>query len=387
MKRVYLDYNATTPTHPEVIDFIRPLLAVLFGNPSSSHWAGREARRHVEEAREQIGKMVRADPGEIVFTSCGSESDNHAVRGAVVARRDRGNHIVTTSVEHPAVLNTCKHLEGMGYEVTYLGVDRTGQIAPEAVDEAIRKETILISIMYANNETGTLFPIREIGGIARDRGVLFHSDMVQALGKIHIDVRTLNVDLASFSGHKAYAPKGVGALFVRQGLELENLIHGGHQEGSRRAGTENVIGMVAFGKACAILGKEMTELNKRLENLRQRLLNGIIEVANATLNGHQTRRLPNTLNISFEQVDAASLLVALDLEGIAAASGAACSTGSIQPSHVLTAMGVPPEMCKGSVRFSLGRESTENDIDYALSVIAETVPKLRKASPDSGSRR
>ncbi len=382
MRRVYLDNNATTPIHPEVAEAIAPFLTGLYGNPSSLHWAGMDVRAYYERARLQIADMIHAHPEEIVVTSCGTESDNHAIKGAAFAKRELGGHIITTTVEHPGVLNVCKYLEKKGFRITYLPVDGDGQIEPDDVKRAIQKDTILISVMYANNETGTVFPIREIGAIARERGVLFHSDMVQAMGKIDIDIHSLNVDLASYSGHKVYAPKGVGALYVREGLEIDNLIHGGHQENGRRAGTENVIGIVAFGAACEIVKREMRSEHNKIELLRKRLLEGILEkVDHVRLNGHQTARLPNTLNMSFEYVEAESLLMALDVNGIAVSSGSACSAGSTEPSHVLLAMNIPPEVCQSAVRFSLGRENTEEDVDYVLSVIPELVSRLRAMSP------
>ncbi len=326
--------------------------------------------------------MIHADPGEVVFTSCGSESDNHAVKGVAYSRKSEGNHIITTTVEHPAVLNSCKYLESQGYIVTYLSVDRNGRVEAEEVREAIRKETVLITVMYANNETGTVMPIKEIGEIARERGILFHSDMVQALGKIPCDMEALNVDLASFSGHKIYAPKGVGALFIRGGVELDALVHGGHQESSRRAGTENMVGIVAFGKACELARNEMDRRNARIESLRRRLVEGIMgRVDKVTLNGDPDRRLPNTLNLSFEGAEGESLVIALDMNGIAVSSGSACSSGSSEPSPVLTAMGIPAILCQSAVRFSLGKDNTEEDIDYALSVIPGVVERLRAMSP------
>jgi cysteine desulfurase len=382
MRKVYFDYNATTPIHPEVASFVKPFFNELFGNPSSLHWAGRAARVDFEKAREQIADMIHAKTEEIVITSCGTESDNHAIKGVAHAKRDKGNHIITTTIEHPGVLNTCRYLESKGYEVTYLPVDGYGQIQPEDVKRAIRKDTILISIMYANNETGTLLPIKEVGEIAKDSDIIFHSDMVQAIGKIKIDVKSLNVDLASFSGHKVYAPKGVGALYMRESLDIDNLIHGGHQEAGRRAGTENVIGITAFGKACELVKKEMEDENSKIESLRKKLLDGILEkVGHVRLNGHPEHRLPNTLNLSFEYVEAESLLIALDLNGIAVSSGSACASGSTEPSHVLLAMGIPPEACQSAIRFSLGRGNTEEDVDYTLSVIPDIVNRLREMSP------
>lgn len=382
MRKVYFDYNATTPIHPDVASYARPFFYELFGNPSSLHWAGREVRPYLEDARAQVAQIIKARPEEIVFTSCGTEADNQAIKGVAYALRDRGRHVITSRVEHPAVLNTCRYLEENGYTVTYLDVDAGGLVHPEDVKKAITKETILISVMYGNNETGTLMPIKEIGAIARERGVLFHSDMVQALGKIDIDVKDLNVDLGAFSGHKVYAPKGVGALYIREGLEIDDLIHGGHQEMGRRGGTENMIGIVALGKACELTMNEMAEEGSRIEFLRTRLLDGLMErVDQVHLNGDPRSRLPNTLNLSFAHVESESLLIGLDFAGIAVSSGSACSSGSTEPSHVLLAMGVEPTMCQSAIRISLGRGSTEEDIDYALEVIPDVVRRLREISP------
>lgn len=382
MKTIYFDHNATTPVLPAVAEFVQPFFSELFGNPSSIHWAGRGVRGYFDDSREHVSNMIHAKPGEIVFTGCGSESDNHAIKGVALSRKEKGNHIITTAIEHPAVLNTCRYLEAMGYQVTYLPVDQDGQIEPDDVKKAIRKDTILISIMYANNETGNVFPLREIGIIAREHDIIFHSDMVQAMGKIDIDVNALCIDLASFAGHKAYAPKGIGVLYVREGMEIDSLIHGGHQEGGRRAGTENVIGSVAFGKACEIIARDMGEESKRVEGLRQRFLDGILErIDHVRFNGHTTRRLPNTLNVSFEYVEAESLLIALDLHGIAVSAGSACSSGSTEPSHVLLAMNIPPETCQSAIRFSLGRSNNQEDIDYTLSVLPDLVARFRAMSP------
>ena len=382
MKRIYLDNNATTPIHPGVAEFVEPFWKGLFGNLSSLHWAGREVRGHYDRAQEQVAGLINAQPGEIVFTSCGTESDNHAIKGTAYFKKDQGRHIITTKVEHPGVLNTCKYLETKGYKVTYLPVDGYGRLEPEDVKKAIQDDTILISVMYANNETGTLLPIKEIGEIARDRGIIFHSDMVQAMGKIEIDIQALNVDLASFSGHKMYAPKGVGVLYIKEGLDIDSFIHGGHQEAGRRAGTENMIGVAVLGKACELLREEMLRVNGKIEALRKKLLDGITNrIDHVELNGHPEHRLPNTLNISIEYVDAESLLIALDFNGIAISSGSACSSGSTEPSHVLLSMNISPEKCQSAIRMSLGRENTEEDVDYTLSVIPGIVARLREISP------
>ncbi|MCX5806137.1 MAG: cysteine desulfurase NifS [Proteobacteria bacterium] len=382
MKRVYFDNNATTPIHPEVSEFVEPFWKKLFGNPSSLHWAGMEVRGYYDRAQEQVAGLISSESDEIVFTSCGTESDNHAVKGTAYAKKDQGRHIITTKVEHPGVLNACRYLETKGYEVTYLPVDGHGRLEPIDVKKAIRDDTILVSVMYANNETGTLLPIKEIGEIVHEKGIIFHSDMVQAIGKIEIDVNTLNVDLASFSGHKVYAPKGVGALYIKEGLDIDNLIHGGHQEAGRRAGTENMIGIAAFGKACELIKEEMATENGKVEALRKKLLEGITNsIDHVILNGHPGYRLPNTLNISIEYVEAESLLIALDFNGIAVSSGSACSSGSTEPSHVLLSMDIPPEVCQSAIRMSLGRENTKEDVDYVLSVMPGVVARLREMSP------
>lgn len=387
MRKVYFDYNATTPVHPDVAEAVGSFWGELFGNPSSLHWAGREVKNFYDGAREKIARVMNADPGEIVLTSGGTEGANHAIKGVASALGGKGKHIITSMVEHPCVLNTCRYLEEKGFKVTYLPVDGYGWLDPQKVAEAITEETILVTVMFANNETGTVMPIADIGAITRERGILFHSDMVQTIGKIPIDLKSLNVDIASFSGHKVYAPKGVGTIFIRDGVFLENFIHGGHQEGGRRAGTENVIGAVAFGKACEIVEKALAEERAHVGSLRQKLLDGIMtSVEDVRLNGHPTERLPNTLNLSFEYVEAESLLLALDMHGIAVSSGSACSSGSAEPSHVLLAMGIPPEVCQSAVRISLGRFNTEEDIEYALSVIPVAVRRLREMSPFSRGR-
>jgi cysteine desulfurase len=382
MRRVYLDYNATTPIHPDVAAAVGPFWEGLFGNPSSLHWAGTEVKGYYDGARAEVARLLKVDAEEVVFTSGGTEGDNQAVKGIAYSRRDKGNHIITTSVEHPGVLNACHYLESQGFTVTYMPVDGTGLVDPDDVRRAIRRETILISVMYANNETGTVLPLAEIGTIGREAGIPVHSDMVQALGKVDIDLGALPIDLASFSGHKVYAPKGIGVLFIRNGLTVDSLIHGGHQEDGRRAGTENVIGAVAFGRACSIGGAELEGERVRIESLRTRLLKGIMDrVEAAHLNGHPERRLPNTLNISFDYVESESLLLALDQDGIAISSGSACSSGSGEPSHVLLAMGIAPTRCQSAARISLGRGNTEEDVDYALSVIPDAVARLRAMSP------
>jgi cysteine desulfurase len=382
MKKIYMDHNATTPLHPEALDAMLPFLKDNFGNPSSIHWAGRGVRKYIDEARGKVANLLNADPSEIAFTGGGSESDNLAIKGAAYALKKEGNHIITTQVEHPAVSNTCEYMEKTGYKVTYLLVDHEGMIDLDELKGSITSKTVLISIMYANNETGTLLPIKEVGEIAADKGILFHTDAVQAVGKIPMDLKDLKIDLLSLSGHKLYGPKGIGCLYVKKGTSLVPLIHGGHQEGGRRAGTENIPSIVGLGKACEIASRDMGFQVKHITKLRDRLYEGIIDkLDHVKLNGHPVNRIPNTLNLSFEFIEGESLLLNLDLEGIAVSSGSACTSGSLKPSHVLTAMGLTPEIAQGSLRFSLGLGNTEEDVEYVLGVLPEIVNRLRSMSP------
>lgn len=382
MNRIYFDHNATTPVLNEVFEAMVPYLKDQWGNPSSIHWAGRGTRKAVEDAREQVSKLLNCAPLELIFTSSGTESDNHAIKGIAYSKKDKGNHIITTKVEHPAVLNTCKYLQKEGFDVTYLDVDSDGMLDLEALKSAITPKTILITVMYANNETGVIFPINEIGEIAKERGVTFHTDAVQAAGKIPIDTQKLNVDLISISGHKLYAPKGMGALYARRGVRLVPLIHGGHHERNRRGGTENVAGIIAMGKAAEIAIRDMDKEREHLKTLKDRLEKGMAErVPHIKINGHPDRRLPNTANISFEFVEGESLLLNLDMKGVAASSGSACTSGSLEPSHVLLAMGLSHEMSHGSVRFSLGKSNTVEEIDYLLEIMPPIVERMRSMSP------
>lgn len=377
-----MDNNATTPVHPEVMEVMLPFFSEHFGNPSSIHWAGREVKKGIETARESVASFLKCDSKEIVFTAGGSESDNLAIKGVCEALKDKGNHIITTRVEHPAVLHTCEYMEKQGFQVTYLPVDMDGMINLEDLKNAITDKTILITIMFANNETGTIFPISEIGKIAKERKITFHSDAVQAAGKIPLDVNALNVDLLTISAHKLYGPKGVGVLYVRKGTKMKPMIHGGGQERNRRAGTENVTGLVGLGKACEIAMRDMDAESERLFKLRERLHKGLTQkIEHVKLNGHPSKRLNNTLNVSFEYVEGESLLLNLDMDGVAASSGSACSSGSLEPSHVLTAMGLPHEAAHGSVRFSLGRSNTEADIDKIIEIMPPVVARLRAMSP------
>ena len=382
MDKIYFDHNATTPVLPEVFDAMVPYLKELWGNPSSIHWAGRGTRKAVDEARDRVCALLNCAPLELIFTSSGTEGDNHAIKGIAFSKKDKGNHIITTKVEHPAVLNTCKYLAKEGFDVTYLDVDADGMIDLDALKAAITDKTILITIMYANNETGVIFPIPEIGEIARERGVTFHTDAVQAAGKLPIDLKTLNADLLTISGHKLYGPKGVGALFARRGVRLTPLIHGGHHERNRRGGTENVAGIIGFGKACEIALADMDHEITHLKALRDRLEKGILEKEDhVKINGAVDRRLPNTSNISYEFVEGESLLLSLDMKGVAASSGSACTSGSLEPSHVLLAMSLSHEMSHGSVRISLGKSNTEQEIDYLIEIMPPIVARMRSMSP------
>ncbi len=382
MKRIYLDYNATTPVRPEVLETLLPFYREQFGNPSSVHWAGRQVSGAVEKAREQVAALLNCSPAEVVFLSCGTEADNMALKGTVDALKEKGNHIITTAVEHPAVLETCRYLEKTGCRVTYLPVDKDGMLDLQELERAITPETILISVMWANNETGTIFPIEQIGAIARRHGVRFHTDAVQAVGKLDVDVQKHNVDLLALSGHKLGAPKGVGVLYVRRGTRLTQFMHGGHQERNRRAGTLNVAGIVGLGKACELATAEREPNHARIKVLRDRLERGLFAaIPNIKLNGHPTERLPNTLNVSFAWIEGESLLLNLDMKGIAASSGSACTSGSLEPSHVLGAMCVEVTLAHSSTRFSLGSDTTAEDIDYVLEVLPPIVQRLRDMSP------
>jgi len=375
---IYLDNNATTAVHPEVIEEMLPYFRARFGNPSSSHWAGRRVKSAIEEAREKVARIVNCSPSEVIFTSCATESNNAAIKGTAVARRSRGNHIITTTVEHPSVLTPCLYLETQESNVTCLDVDGEGMIDLEALETAITERTILISAMFANNETGTIFPIRKIGEIAERHGVYFHCDAVQATGKIPVDFRESRISLMSISGHKLSAPLGIGALIIKQGVRLPPMFHGGPQEHNRRGGTENVAGIVGLGKACEIAMKTMEEESQRLRSLRDRLERGILEaIPDVRRNGHPGLRLPNTANISFLNVESDQLLTALDHAGIAVSSGSACSSGALKASHVLKAMGRPEGTTVGTIRFSLGRENTDADVDYVIEIMPDLVHSLR----------
>jgi cysteine desulfurase len=382
LKLVYMDNAATTGTRPEALEAMLPYFSEYFGNPSSFHTFGRKTREALETSREEVGRLIGAKSREIVFTGGGSEADNLAILGTAYARENKGKHIITSSIEHHAVMHTCNYLEKRGFEVTYLPVDEYGLVDPGDVQKAIRDDTILITIMHSNNEIGTVEPIDQIGQIAKARKIPFHTDAVQSVGTIPIDVNQLNVDMLSMSAHKFYGPKGVGALFVRSGHKLIPHIHGGAQERQRRAGTENVPGVVGMAKALTLAHEDMDEHVKELTTLRERLIKGIFDkIDRVRLNGHPTQRLPGNVNISFEFIEGESILISLDAVGIAASSGSACTSGSLEPSHVLMAIGLPHEIAHGSVRFTLGRGNTEEDVDYLLEVLPKIIDRLRELSP------
>jgi cysteine desulfurase NifS len=374
MKPIYLDYNATTPVDPEVAEAMMPYLEEHFGNPSSSHWYGVQTRKAVENARQQVADLLECRPGDIVFTSGGTESNNYAIRGTALIDQSRGGHIITSAIEHPAVTEVCKHLEANGFKVTYLPVDGYGLVNPAEVEKAITPETILITVMHANNEVGTIQPITEIAGIAKRSGIVMHTDAAQSVGKIPTRVDDLRVDLLSIAGHKAYAPKGVGALYIRHGTSLEKLIHGADHEQNRRAGTENVLEITGLGKACEIAKRDLDKNTHHLKAMRARLLEKLeLELGKLKVNGHPERSLPNTLSVSFPGLEADALLS--DIDDVAASAGAACHSDSVNISSVLTAMNVPLEDATGTIRFSTGRKTTENEIDRAAEIIAEAVKR------------
>ncbi len=382
MNRVYLDNAATTPVSEAVLQKMLPYFRQQYGNASSVYQTGREARRAIDEARRQAAAAINAKPAEVYFTGGGSESDNWAIKGAAFARRDKGNHIITTAIEHHAVLHTCEWLEKQGFEITYLPVDEYGRVTAGQVEKAITDQTILITIMAANNEIGTLEPIAEIAKVARARKVLFHTDAVQAFGAVPVDVQAWDVDLLTLSAHKFHGPKGVGLLYIRQGIRLDNLVHGGAQERGKRAGTENLAGIVGMAQAMEIASASQQENHKRLSALRDSLIQGILhKIPDVRLNGHPEDRLPGNVNVSIRYIEGEAMLLRLDLAGIAASSGSACTSGSLDPSHVLLAIGLPHEIAHGSLRFSLSDESTQDDVDAVLEVLPGIVQTLRDMSP------
>jgi cysteine desulfurase len=374
-QQIYLDFNGSTPIAPEVAEAMKPFLSQNFGNPSSQHWAGIPAKEAVEHARQQVAELLHCRSDEIVFTSGGSESNNHAIKGVFFALKERGNHIITTQIEHPAVLNPCKFLEKLGAEVTYVGVDRYGKVNPEDIEKGITAKTILITVMHANNEVGTLQPIREISHIAKKHGILFHTDAAQSVGKIETKVDDLGVDLLSVAGHKLYAPKGIGALYIREGTPIEPLIHGGGHESGRRAGTESALFIVGLGKACEIAKNYLDDV--KILDLRDRFWKQLQDNFGeaVALNGHPIHRLPNTLNVSFVGRAGGEILSRMD--GVAASTGAACHSGSVELSPVLKAMGIPPEIGMGTIRFSLGRTTTIEEVDRVVQLLKNALPLSR----------
>ena len=383
MKTTYMDYSATTYVKPEVLDAMMPFFTEKFGNPSSFYGISRETKMAVDNARAQVAKALNCAPNEVYFTGGGSEADNWAIKGIATAHMKKGNHIITTKIEHHAVLHTCEFLEKLGFEVTYLDVNEEGFIDLKQLEEAITDKTILVSIMFANNEIGTIQPIKEIGALCREKKVLFHTDAVQAVGSVPVDVKEMNIDLLSLAGHKLYGPKGIGALYIRRGVRIDNLIHGGGQERGRRAGTENIPGVVGLGKAIEIATENIEENRVRLTMLRDKLIDGILErIPYARLNGPRgDKRLPGNSNISFEFIEGESILLSLDFEGICASSGSACTSGSLDPSHVLLAIGLPHEKAHGSLRTTLGAASTEEDVEKLLNELPPIIERLRNMSP------
>ena len=382
MERIYMDNAATTRVKPEVLEAMLPYYGEVFGNPSTIYYYGREAHKALDHARQQVAAASGADKDEIYFTSCGTESDNWAIKGAAFAHQKKGNHIITSVIEHHAVLHTCGWLEKHGFEVTYLPVDEYGRVNPADVEKAITDQTILISIMFANNEIGTIQPIAEIAKTARAHNILFHTDAVQAVGAVPINVHELGVDMLSLSGHKVYAPKGVGALYIRRGVRIDTHQHGGAQERGKRGGTENMAQIVGLGKAIELATADVEGHAKKLAHMRDRLIDGILaEIPEVRLNGHRTERLPNNVNVSIRYIEGEALLLRLDLAGIAASSGSACTSGSLDPSHVLLAIGLPHEIAHGSLRLSLGDFNTEHDVDVVLEKLPQIVSTLREMSP------
>ncbi|MPQ44780.1 cysteine desulfurase NifS [Clostridium tarantellae] len=381
-KVIYMDYAATTFVKPEVLEEMMPFFTNKFGNPSSFYGISREVRGEVDKARARVAKALNCEPNEVYFTGGGSEADNWAIKGIAFAHRNKGNHIITSKIEHHAVLHACEYLEKHGFEVTYLDVDDKGFINLDELKNAITNKTILVSIMFANNEIGTIEPIKEIGAICRENKILFHTDAVQALGNIDINVKEMNIDLLSLAGHKVYGPKGIGALYIRRGVRIDNLIHGGGQERARRAGTENIPAIVGLGKAVEIATDNLEEHKARMTALRDKLIDGLLKIPYTRLNGPAgDKRLPGNVNVCFEFIEGESILLSLDFKGVCASSGSACTSGSLDPSHVLLAIGLPHEIAHGSLRLTLGEGSTEEDVDYVLEVIPPIIERLRNMSP------
>lgn len=382
MKNVYMDYAATTFVKPEVLEEMMPYFTEKFGNPSSFYEVSRITSKAIDEARGKIAKAINAEATEIYFTGGGSEADNWAIKGIASAYKNKGNHIITSKIEHHAVLHTCEYLEKQGYKITYLEVDSEGFVNPEDVKNAITDETILVSIMFANNEIGTIEPIKEIGAICREKKVLFHTDAVQAIGNIPVDVEDMNIDLLSLAGHKIYGPKGIGVLYIKKGIRIHNLIHGGGQERARRAGTENIASIVGLGKAIELATENLQEHMDKLSALRDRLFEGLLKIPHTDINGPVgEKRLPGNVNVRFRFIEGESILLSLDFEGISASSGSACTSGSLEPSHVLLSIGVPHERAHGSLRLTLGDSTTQEDVDYVIETVPPIIERLRNMSP------
>lgn len=382
MKNVYMDYSATTYVKPEVLEEMMPYFTEKFGNPSSFYGISRETKRAIDTARQKVAKGLNCDADEIYFTGGGSEADNWAIKGIASAHKNKGNHIITTKIEHHAVLHTCQYLEKNGFDVTYLDVDSEGFINLEDLKNAITDKTILVSIMFANNEIGTIQPIKEIGEICKENKVFFHTDAVQAVGNVPIDVKDMNIDMLSLAGHKIYGPKGIGVLYIKKGIKIDNLIHGGAQEKNRRAGTENIAGIVGLGKAMELATSNIEEHMKKMSVLRDRLIDGLLKIPYTNLNGPRgEKRLPGNVNVRFRFIEGESILLSLDFKGVCASSGSACTSGSLDPSHVLLAIGLPHELAHGSLRLTLGAGSTEDDVDYVLEVTPPIIERLRNMSP------
>jgi len=381
-KLIYFDNNATTPVALKVFKAMEPFYKDEYGNASSIHAKGRPARLAIDKARHAIASLIGASDEDIIFTSGGTESDNIAIKGAVLANSSKGNHIITSKTEHSAVLATCKFMEKNGFTVTYLPVNKYGMVLPDDLKNAIKEKTVLVTIMHANNETGTINPIKELAAIAKEKKILFHTDAVQSFGKLDTDAGNLGVDLLSVSAHKIHGPKGVGALYVKKGVKITPLTHGGHHERKLRAGTENVPGIIGFAKAAELISVDRENKNQALTNLRNRLHNGISEkINNVYLNGHPTQRLPGTLNLSFRYIEGESIMLNLDMQGVCVSTGSACTSGTLEPSHVLTAMGVAVDIAQGSIRFSLSDINTQSEVDYCISILPEIIKRLRAMSP------
>ncbi|AOR23182.1 cysteine desulfurase NifS [Clostridium taeniosporum] len=382
MRNVYMDYAATTYVKPEVLEEMLPYFTQQFGNPSSFYGISRTTKMAIDESREKVAKALNCDVSEVYFTGGGSEADNWAIKGIASAHKNKGNHIITTKVEHHAVLHTCQYLEKLGFEVTYLDVDEEGFINLEDLKNAITDKTILVSIMFANNEIGTIQPIKEIGEICKEKNIYFHTDAVQAIGNAQIDVKEMNIDMLSLAGHKIYGPKGIGVLYIKKGIRIDNLIHGGGQERGRRAGTENIASIVGIGKAIELATTNLEQHIKKMSELRDRLIDGLLKIPYAYLNGPRgDKRLPSNVNVRFRFIEGESILLSLDFEGICASSGSACTSGSLDPSHVLLAIGLPHEEAHGSLRLTLGDGSTVEDVDYVIETLPPIIERLRNMSP------